>query len=290
MTNRCVLTRKIAAISGIAAFFQRVSFWLGAKAVHTASSCNAAVKSGDCNGRDRQVSIRLLDPRDPEVVAWNRKQRLRNQKTRAICPFAQDYSRTLRGWEVLLQKFLAAAVPQTYGPQILRQRICGGMLNPALHYREVDSVVGSPESPEVFVELKCRETSRKPQSGWSQLNKSLGIARQVWPNLSGLCVQMAMGRLLQTESEYQQPVVSFDQLSAALTRAKTCDGVTVWVCGEEVSRFGIAHGLLQQAEIDQLLQQRRCMLSPVSVLREAESEQREGAGLFEKFRHLTRNS
>jgi len=258
--------------------------------MHTAILSSGAVASGRSNGCDRELSIALLDPRDPEVLAWTRKLRLHNQTTRAACPFAQDYNRLLRRWEVLLQQFLAAAVPGACGPQILRQKFSGGMLNASRHYREIDLVFGSRECPEVFVELKCRETSKKSKTGWSQLNKSLGTARQVWPNLRGLCVQMAMGRLLQTEWDYQQPVVSFNQLTDAFTRAESCDGVTIWVCGQEVARFGLTQGLVQQAEIDQLLIHRQCMLNPASILRETVPERAENAGLFEKFRHLTRNS
>ena len=164
------------------------------------------------------------------------------------------------------------------------------MLNASLQYREIDLVVGSPETLEVFVELKCRESSRNAKAGWTQLSKSLATARQMWPSLSGLCVQMAMGRLLQTEEDYQQPVVSLQELSDAFTQAKSCDGVTVWVCGQEVTRFGLAQGLVQQAEIDQLPQQRKCMLNPVAILREAEPERHENVGLFERVRHLTRNT
>ena len=255
-----------------------------------AVSSSDAVMTGRSKGWDRQVSITLLDPRDPEVLAWNRKQRLKHQSSRPTCPFAQDYNRTLRRWEVLLQQFVATAVTGACGPLILRQKFFGGMLNASLQYREIDLVVGSPESPEVFVELKCRETSRNPKAGWTQLSKSLVTARQMWPSLSGLCVQMAMGRLLQTEEDYQQPVVSLQELSDAFTQAKSCDGVTVWVCGQEVTRFGLAQGLVQQAEIDQLLQQRKCMLNPVAIPREAEPERRENVGLFERFRHLTRNT
>ncbi len=232
-----------------------------------------------------QETIRLVTILDPGYRAWCRSRRERMETGRARDPLAQDYYAELKRWEGVVQQLLAAAISNPVDERILESPTRDRKGKTISIYREIDFVSGRATSPDIFVEIKFREQSMNGKSGWPQLDRSLEIARTRWPGVRGLCVNVALGDVLQTEQECVYPTVMTSELPAAIQDLSLKDGNTVWICGNEVAAFALQHDLFTDDDVRRLPELREVMLNPQVVLQTRNVQSGTTlTGLFDQFR------
>jgi hypothetical protein len=227
----------------------------------------------------------LVGPADSGYRTWCRLRRERRESGRPRDPFAQDYNAELMRWEVVVQKLLAAAIPNSVDERILVSTQYDRKGKVASIYHELDFVSGPFSAPQMFVEIKIREQSINAKTGWSQLDRSLRIARSQWPNLRGICVNIAIGDLLGTEQECAITPIAIPDMRDAVADLSQQDGATIWLRGSDVAAFAMEHSLLTCEDVLRLPDLRQAMLNPTIVLqmRDAPPESNQ-PGLFDRFR------
>ncbi len=232
-----------------------------------------------------QGTIGLVKTTDSGYRAWCRTRRERAENGRPRDPFAQDYNAELIRWEGIVQQLLAAAMPNSMDERILVSTRYDRKGKVATIYHELDFVSGTFSTPQMFVEIKIREQSVNAKSGWPQLDRSLGIARTKWPDLRGICVNIAIGDVLNTEQECAATTTAIPGLSRAMEDLSQQDGATIWIRGGDVAAFALEHSLLKCEDVLQLRDLRQAMLNPTIVLqvRDAPPETNQ-PGLFDRFR------
>lgn len=211
------------------------------------------------------MQVRLVRPDDREYREWCRRHRLRASDDRPRDPFAQEYSGALFRWEQIVRQLLTESVPAVAAERILvsfNRPVRGQRTS----YLELDFVAGSGVEPRLFVEIKLRERTHEARTGWAQLHRSLTAARTRWPRLQGFCVCVAMGEILQTETERGVQTIRAADLAGRLVAGPGADGEVLWLEGREVAAFGIDSQLVTEAEVQRLPEQRLDMLHPVRVL------------------------
>jgi len=193
------------------------------------------------------------------------RQRLRGD--RVSDPFAREYFNAMYGWEGVVRHLLSSCL-QSCPERILSYWDSNSLWHQ--QFREIDFVGGTSDNPSIFVEIKTRSLSAlcKDGSGWSQLYKSLDIARVRWPSVGGFCVNVAMGDILGTEPECPFCVPLPKTGSELLERAKE---EIVWFRGREVADYAIEIGAYTADEIAQLPILRSQMNNPMQVLKEPSS-------------------
>ena len=232
-----------------------------------------------------QGTIGLVKPSDSGYRAWCRSRREKADNGRPRDPFAQDYNAELKRWEVVVQKLLAAAIPNSVDERILVSSPSDRKVKVASIYRELDFVSGPFSSPQMFVEIKIREQSVNAKTGWQQLARSLRIARAQWPKLLGICVNIAIGDLLGTEHECAFRTTAISEMSDAVADLSQQDGATIWLRGHDVAAFAVKNGLFTRDDVQRLPDLRRAMLNPTIVLQSREDRpDTNRPGLFDQFR------
>lgn len=232
-----------------------------------------------------QGTIGLVKTSNSGYRAWCRSRRERAENGRPRDPFAQDYNAELMRWELVVQKLLAAAIPNSADERILVSTQSDRKGKAVPIYHELDFVSGPSYAPQLFVEIKIRERSTNARTGWSQLHRSLKIARTEWPDLRGICVNIAIGDLLSTEQECAIPTTAIPDMRDTVANLSQQDGATIWLRGNDLAAFAVKHSFLTLEEIQRLPDLRRAMLNPTIVLqsREVRSEGNR-PGLFDPFR------
>ena len=232
-----------------------------------------------------QGTIALVRTSDPGYRAWCRSRRERTESGRRRDPFAQDYHAELMRWEAVVQQLLAAVIPDSMEERILVSPHYGRKGKATSMYLELDFVSGQVSTPDMFVEIKIREQSMNGKSGWPQLDRSLGIARTRWPDVRGICINVALGNILETEQEPVYPTVPISELPGVLAELSMRDGATTWICGRDLAAFAVNQSLLTCEDVQRLPVLRQAMRNPTSVLqsRDAKPETNQ-AGLFDRFR------
>ena len=232
------------------------------------------------------ASTVLVSGTDSGYRAWCRAHMQRTQSDRRRDPFAQDYNTELRRWESVVQQLLGAVVENSVDERILVSRQPDSRGRAVLRYHELDFVAGSVIAPRLFAEIKLRERTVSSKTGWSQLERSLRIARTEWPDLRGICLNIAMGELLGTELESSCSMTNVTDLPAVIEDVSQRDGGTVWVQGRDLAAFAVQSGLLNSDDVRRLPELRQAMRNPLSILQSPEGAKRAmtGPGLFECFR------
>ena len=229
--------------------------------------------------------IALVGSADSDYRAWCRSRKERTESGRPRDPFAQDYNAELIRWEAVVQKLLAATIPDCVSERILSSTQYNRNGKAASIYHELDFVSGLFSAPQMFVEIKIREQSIKAKTGWSQLDRSLDIARTQWPSLRGICVNIAIGDVLSTERECAFATTAIPDMRDAVADLSQQDGATIWIRGSDVAAFAMEQSLLSREDIQRLPDLRQAMLNPTIVLqtRNAQPETNQ-PGLFDRFR------
>lgn len=234
-----------------------------------------------------QGTIDLVKTSDPGYWAWCRSRRERTESGRRRDPFAQDYNAELMRWEAVVQQLLAAVIPDPIEERILVSQTHDRKGRATSIYLELDFVSGDVSAPDMFVEIKIREQSMNGKSGWPQLDRSLGIARTQWPNVRGICINVALGDVLQTEQECSNPTMAISELPDAIEDLSQSDGATIWICGTDVAAFAVDHHLLTCDDVRRLPELRQAMRNPTSVLKTLVAEpEANQPGLFDRFLHI----
>ena len=217
--------------------------------------------------------------------AWCRALREKKESGRRRDPFAQDYNAELLRWEAVVQRLLATVVPDTVDERILVAPDIDRKGKASSIYRELDFVSGHVSAPDMFGEIKIREQSIKGKSGWGQLDRSLQIARTQWPMVRGICINVALGDILETEPECNNPTVTLSELPGVIAERSQQDGATVWIRGSDVASFAMEQNLLTLMDIQRLPQLRQAMQNPVHFLKTRDLQPETiRPGLFERFR------
>lgn len=235
--------------------------------------------------RKSREPIALVRTSDSGYRAWCRSFKEKSETGRPRDPFAQDYHTELMRWELVVQKVLAAAIPDSVDERILfsTQADRKGKVVPIYH--ELDFVSGTFIEPQLFVEIKIREQSINKKTGWPQLNRSLSIARAQWPNLRGICVNIAIGDLLGTEQECAVSTTPISDLGEAVADLSQHDGATIWLSGTAVAAFAVKQTLLTHGDVQRFPDLRRAVLNPTIVLQSPEARpETNRPGLFDQYR------
>jgi hypothetical protein len=211
------------------------------------------------------VKVSLVRPDHLGYREWCRLQRKRAADSRPRDPFAREYNSLLLRWEEVVRRLLAEAVAESAVERILLTEDVYKM-RPRTRYLELDFVSGSRSEPRAFVEIKLRERTEGAATGWAQLNRSLTAARTRWPQVRGICVCVAMGKVLQTEETLAVSPVRTGDLRQRLQPATGADGEVLWLEGRDVAEFGVASQLFTKDEVLLLPELRKDMLHPVRVL------------------------
>ncbi len=229
--------------------------------------------------------IGLVEAADSGYRAWCRLQREGRESGRPRDPFAQDYNAELIRWEAVVQKLLAAAIPNSMDERILVSTHCDRKGKVASLYHELDFVSGRFSAPQMVVEIKIREQSVNAKTGWSLLDRSLRIARTEWPNLRGICANIAIGDILATEHECASTTTAIPNLRGAIEDLSQQDGATIWISGTDVAAFAVAQSLLTCEDVRRVPDLRQAMLNPTMDLqtRDAQPEANPHS-LFGRFR------
>ena len=184
-----------------------------------------------------------------------------------------------------MQRLLATVVPDTVDERILVAPDIDRKGKASSIYRELDFVSGHVSAPDMFGEIKIREQSIKGKSGWGQLDRSLQIARTQWPMVRGICINVALGDILETEPECNNPTVTLSELPGVIAERSQQDGATVWIRGSDVASFAMEQNLLTLMDIQRLPQLRQAMQNPVHFLKTRDLQPETiRPGLFERFR------
>lgn len=228
----------------------------------------------------------LVVDTDSGYRAWCRAHKQRTQNDRRRDPFAQDYGTELRRWEFVVQQLLGAVIENSVDERILVSRQPDSRGRAVLRYHELDFVAGSVFAPRLFAEIKLRERTVSSKTGWSQLERSLQIARTQWPDLRGICLNIAMGDLLGTELESNCPMTDVTDLAAVIEDVSQRDGGTIWIQCRDLAAFAVQRGLLNSDDVRRLPELHQAMRNPLSILQSQEGAKRAvpGPGLFECFR------
>lgn len=230
-------------------------------------------------------NVSLVNPSDHKYRSWCREHRERTSDDRPRDPFAQDYCSELMRWEAVIQRVLGIGLPGAIEERILVYQSQHRPGRQTQGYLEIDHVLGSPTAPELFVEIKIRELSEKGKSGWPQLERSLGIARTRWPGVKGVCVNVAIGDVLNIEPNCVFPTVTPQELPVTIQETCQNDGTTIWMRGLDVASFALSETLLTVEQIRQLPALRQAMLNPAGTLKSVDTQSEESRpGLFDQFR------
>lgn len=226
----------------------------------------------------------LVGLTDTGYRKWVHKIIANDRKTRPTDPFAADYNRELRRWERFVQCVLGMACPEAISNRVLAFRYRTRRGTTRKSFREIDFVSGNCGSPLLFSEIKIREKSEKARSGWPQLRKTLAIARTRWPAARGICVNVAIGDLIDTECHCSFPTTRIQELSHAINTLSKSDGANIWIQGRDLVAFGVGNGVLRHGDVEQLVERRAMMLHPARILEQrATAENPSGTGLFDAF-------
>ncbi len=219
------------------------------------------------------ADIFLVHPDDWDYWRWVSKKQHVDTASRPRCPFAGDYHRALRKWEHITRSIVRLHLDEC--PQrILRWKEIDRRRRPRHRYRELDFVHGSASSPRLFVEIKHRETISSGSSGSGQLRSALAIARQKWPSLAGLCLNVHMGSILGLEANEHLKLVAIGQLRNAMP----CDAANVeripvvWIDSKEVGAYAVQAGLLSESELQHLRRLRELAHNPLQALNNDEAD------------------
>lgn len=212
------------------------------------------------------MNVSLVPPEHWGYRDWCRQQRLRAADNRPRDPIAREYYQQLMVWEAVVRRLLSVSVSEFAAERILESEgVFGARIR--RKYNELDFVSGSQLDPRIFVEIKLRERSETiGRTGWNQLNRSLTSARTRWPDLGGISVCVAMGRILQTEGQLSVCPMRPDDLRGRLESARGADGEVLWLDGRDVADFGISVRMLTEQDVQLLPELRQDMLYPVRVL------------------------
>ncbi len=232
-----------------------------------------------------QGKIALRSTSDSGYRAFCRALMEKNESGRRRDPFAQDYHAELLRWEKVVQGLLDTVIPDSVDERILVAPGIDRKGRAISLYKELDYVAGTASNPDIFVEIKIREQSSKGKSGWSQLDQSLRTARAQWRSVRGLCINVAMGDILQTEPECSRPTTQLSELASVIADLSQQDGATVWIRGSDVAAFAVERNLMTTEHVISLPKLRKAMQDPVSILKTRDvPAEAIHSGLFERFR------
>jgi len=217
--------------------------------------------------------IELVETQDLGYLAHSRKYRIRSNLKRGIRqkdPFEQTYYRILDKWEFVIQRLLST-ISQEEEKRILKHK--DSRLGTT--YREIDFITSVNETPSIFCELKLKENYKENLSsksaGWSQLNKSLSIAKPKYDGLYGLAICVDMSAVYGLESHANQDnYCQFDDVKCFFNNP-TADKPVIWLDSLEIAQLAIKHNFLTKKEVENLKIAFKEYKNPSLALKETKS-------------------
>ncbi len=212
-------------------------------------------------------NIRLVLPTDDNYKRWSRKNHFAFKPPRTPCPYAVAYQRALDQWEHGARSLLRASLPEC--PERILAYMETGKHGPAaLHFRELDFVSGAPDAPVLFVEIKLRVSSASGIGGIGQVRKALAVARHVWPEVMGCCLNVHMAEMLQVEGAVNVPMTPMAMLADILrARAWAKDDVPItWIRSADLAALGRHHGWLTESAVTDLARLRKEAQKPLDTV------------------------
>jgi len=209
-------------------------------------------------------NVTLVGCHDPAFVAWARRMKNTKSSPGRRDGAVTDYQLAMESLEESIRQVLAQSV-NLNALRILRH--CGrGFRNRwEIGYRELDAVINVDEQPAWAVEIKFRENGKKALCGYSQLDRSLGLLHQRWPNVNGLFVSFWMSIYGENceAPQYLTPVsemLQVIQLPPVQCAARICVDI------RELLALAQSKGLWSESQTAKLISLREAAINPLSRL------------------------
>jgi hypothetical protein len=186
------------------------------------------------------TDIKLLEPSNTSYRAWSRRFMLRNHSSKKIRNQVEsEFTRSLQKWESALRSLLSLLANEE-SKRILRYFDPDSQV---ANYREIDFIAKSGADSLCLCEIKLKNKYipdiRSTSSGWTQLNKSLSIAKHRYKNLSGLSICVDMSPV------YGLPLFSGEERYCEYSGIKnhmfcsSSDQKTIWLNSQDLSKLAI---------------------------------------------------
>jgi hypothetical protein len=131
---------------------------------------------------------------------------------------------------------------------------------------ETDFVVGVPDSPALFGELKISISPEDAlKAARKQLRKRIAIGLRRWPHIAGvaICFSMAWG----TGKQWTGTVLQIEQIEGVLNYRQSDNGLVCFVfAGSDLMNLLVSKGFLDPTFPEQILNSFRLMNNPTSCL------------------------
>ena len=217
------------------------------------------------NCTDRVYDVSLVGNQDPSFVEWSRRMRKLHPKHRPGDPYVADYQKMLSLLEECARQRLAQDL-WISRDRVVKYRHMNTDGTECLEFRELDTVLMSSNQPVCVVEMKFREQGATIFKGVSQLEKSLSVLRDRWPEMNGifLCFWMAPIHGLQgLQPEILNSLAEVGQFAGQPASASIC---TFCVDGRHFLAEAIEARLWTPERTRELVELRRSAYDPLSTM------------------------
>ena len=237
------------------------------------------------------TDVELISPNNHGYLAWGRRNKkkykgYKDSKKYKKDPFESDYQKEIRKWEHVMRSLLSKLTCEDE-----RRILKYTEHNIGTGYREIDFIAKPDANTLIFCEFKLKDRYKlnigSKESGWSQLNKSISIAKNSYDHLSGLSICVDMSHVYALQSAVN--IDTFDSYMDIPKYLLPSSGKRIiWLDSTEIARLAVEFNILTDSQIDTMALLFRQKNDPMSLL---DSNQEGGFynTPFDKLRSLKLN-